>query len=657
MNFKKKLQAAMPKMIGNPMASAMAMASVGVSTLNTKKGQKPKNATKGKKKVAVKKSKIVSKKQKKQMEVMKRICQSAYGTYIRGVTTVSARYIGHPAVAIPASEMIKTMMEEAAPPVSRPFVTITSEQMNSLKIEERKGEKEYIKTKDKSEERERLPFSKPIRDMGLLWNRMWGYEDDAPVAGQPFYDIVELYGDFKRATNDFSDYLEKEINDWAKGLDEDYKNRELAKPASMRSDFGDAITGLTSGKEDNLSFGGKAGAFLRGLIVDGCGKLLIKDTLLAASSPCDTAKSVMETVKLVEDMDEEDFSKIAKEIKTTWDEASEEEKLNYTGQAGAIVADFLIAKKLKLSKQVKVVETGVTAGSKVDNLLEAGAKASSKADDITEAGTKVISKVDDIAEIGVQAGSKADDVVEAGAKASSKANDATKAGAKANSKADDVAEAGAQAGSKADDIVEAGAKANSKANDTAKAAGQTTALTVVKDNSGTNGSGVKISGEKPNSNIDDIRTKVIESNSMGKDKISTSNAVNETKVDNTESINEIKTKWWHKNYVDNLSDTQILLGVKQSEKGLSTLGSATRENVMFAGKAWVGNSYKEILDTSGNLIGYSSSDGMRAFRIQYKPKEGMWRANFQENVMVNNPYPNPGQHSSQLKNVHIDILD
>ena len=37
--------------------------------------------------------------------------------------------------------------------------------------------------------------------------------------------------------------------------------------------------------------------------------------------------------------------------------------------------------------------------------------------------------------------------------------------------------------------------------------------------------------------------------------------------------------------------------------------------------------------------------------------EGMWRANFQENIMVNNQYPNPGQHSSQLKNVHIDILD
>lgn len=334
------------------------------------------------KKTTVRKSKILSKKQKQQMEVMERICQSSYGTYIRGATTVAARYIGYPAV-----------------------------------------------------------------------------EDDAPVAGQPFYDIVELYGDFKRATNDFSDYLEKEINDWAKGLDEDYKNRELAKPASMRSNFGDAITGLTSGKEDNLSFGGKAGAFLRGLIVDGCGKLLIKDTLLAASSPCDTAKSVMETVKLVGDMDEEDFSKIAKEIKTTWDEASEEEKLNYTGQAGAIVADFLIAKKLKLSKQVKVVETGVTASSKVDNLLEAGVKASSKMDDIAEAGAK--------------------------------------------------------ASSKADDVVETGAKASSKANDTAKTAGQTTAITVVKENSGVNGhDNVKFSEKKPNTNVDEVKVINMENNKI-----------------------------------------------------------------------------------------------------------------------------------------------
>ena len=117
------------------------------------------------------------------------------------------------------------------------------------------------------------------------------------------------------------------------------------------------------------------------------------------------------------------------------------------------------------------------------------------------------------------------------------------------------------------------------------------------------------------------------------------------------------SRWWHKGYVDNLSDIQMILGVNQSEKGLSTLGSATRENAISAGKAWVGENYNLIRDNAGNVLGYSSADGMRAFRIQYKPKECMWRANFQENIMVNNPYPNPGQHSSQLKNVHIDILE
>ena len=67
--------------------------------------------------------------------------------------------------------------------------------------------------------------------------------------------------------------------------------------------------------------------------------------------------------------------------------------------------------------------------------------------------------------------------------------------------------------------------------------------------------------------------------------------------------------------MDNLSDTQMLLGVKRSDKGLLTLGSATRENAMSAGKAWVGDNYNVIKDNAGNVLGYSSADGMRAFRI------------------------------------------
>lgn len=97
--------------------------------------------------------------------------------------------------------------------------------------------------------------------------------------------------------------------------------------------------------------------------------------------------------------------------------------------------------------------------------------------------------------------------------------------------------------------------------------------------------------------------------------------------------------------------------MKDSGKGLSTIGSTTRNNALSAGKSWVGDSYKEILGANGEIIGYSSTDGMRAFRIQYKPKEGMWGANFQENIMVRNPQLNPGWHTSQLKNVHVDILD
>ena len=136
----------MPKMLGNPIATAVAMISVGVSVLKAKKGKKVTKATKNKKKATVKKSKIVSKKQKKQMEVMERVCQSAYGIYIRGVTTVAARYIGHPAVAIPASEMVKTMMDEAAPKVNY-LVQLETGPKKENAIKEQKEDKilEYAK--------------------------------------------------------------------------------------------------------------------------------------------------------------------------------------------------------------------------------------------------------------------------------------------------------------------------------------------------------------------------------------------------------------------------------------------------------------------------------------------------------------------------------
>lgn len=91
------------------------------------------------------------------------------------------------------------------------------------------------------------------------------------------------------------------------------------------------------------------------------------------------------------------------------------------------------------------------------------------------------------------------------------------------------------------------------------------------------------------------------------------------------------------------------------DKGLATVGSATEDVAINTGKAWVGEGYKAITDNAGNIIGYSSSDGMRAFRMQYKPKEGIWRANFTENYKYINEQG--ATKIKELKNVHIDILD
>jgi hypothetical protein len=101
--------------------------------------------------------------------------------------------------------------------------------------------------------------------------------------------------------------------------------------------------------------------------------------------------------------------------------------------------------------------------------------------------------------------------------------------------------------------------------------------------------------------------------------------------------------------------------VKQSPKGLSTLGSTTREQALSAGKAWAGEGAKAILDKkTGELIGYKSTDGMRAFRMQFKPKENMFRANFQENTMVRTEFNYYDFEKSwapkEIRNVHIDII-
>ncbi|MEG7336175.1 ribonuclease YeeF family protein [Bacillus sp. 0102A] len=117
------------------------------------------------------------------------------------------------------------------------------------------------------------------------------------------------------------------------------------------------------------------------------------------------------------------------------------------------------------------------------------------------------------------------------------------------------------------------------------------------------------------------------------------------------SKGSVNSKWWHPGYVDNISSTQTVIGIKNSPKGLSTLGSSTRENALDAGKGWVGEGAEKMYDKAGNFLGYKSVDKMRAFRLQYKPKENMWRANFTENEIT------VVGSKTELRNVHVDILD
>ncbi|MFC7560456.1 hypothetical protein ACFQY3_18140 [Paenibacillus farraposensis] len=98
-------------------------------------------------------------------------------------------------------------------------------------------------------------------------------------------------------------------------------------------------------------------------------------------------------------------------------------------------------------------------------------------------------------------------------------------------------------------------------------------------------------------------------------------------------LNQSGTKYYNPNYVYNMSSTDMVLGAKNAPKGLSTMGGATRADAMEAGKAWVGPGAKPITNGNGEIIGYSSQDALRAFRLQYKPKEGRVRANFTENTL------------------------
>lgn len=96
------------------------------------------------------------------------------------------------------------------------------------------------------------------------------------------------------------------------------------------------------------------------------------------------------------------------------------------------------------------------------------------------------------------------------------------------------------------------------------------------------------------------------------------------------------------------SFVRMITGIRDALKGKGDfgLGKATRKEAVEMGKAWVGKNYQ--VKSVGNHIIWKSNNGMRQFRMDYKPKLGKTQANFQRTN---------GTTKSFEHNGHLDITN
>ena len=477
MNFKKKLQAAMPKMIGNPLSVATAMVSFALSVV---KGQKAKKATKGKKKTTVRKSKIMSKKQ--QMEVMERICQSAYGTYIRGATTVAARYIGHPAVAIPASEMVKTMMDEVAPPIHK-YHVVTPKEKKKIDIKEDALNIMLIFADSDLERKEKKTTVSFKND--TEWAMFNGFIRSVQYLNNKYHPEI------RKA----SEELQQKKDNWIKESVEFARRVCIEYPeyATMTNKLLYNIpideTKLNNEEKVELMLSGFASGF-------------IKDSALGLNGLADAAIYPIDTMEVLTspDIASVAWDGMTRDIKADWKEGTIQGKSEAVGRTASVTLPFLGV----ISKITKATGTaGKLTGTAAREAAERAAQ--------------------EAAERAAQ---------EAAERATQEATERA---------AQEAAERAAQEAAErtAQETTERAGKEVSQ--EVAERARKTDNSIPVKrgDNSGANSSGVKISGEKPKTDVGEVKVTGAGSNNVVKDKMPTNNAVNKTNVSEVEISSNI----------------------------------------------------------------------------------------------------------------------
>ncbi len=557
--FNKALQAAMPKMLGNPLSVATAMVSFALSVV---KGQKAKKATKSKKKATVRKSKIVSKKQKQQKEARQRVCQSAYGTYIRGVTTVAARYIGHPAVAIPASEMIKTMMDEVAPPINK-YCVIHTEQKQKIEtndivqiaqiyknaIEERK---QYLKDKKR--------YIPTVNDY-LLTGYNGTIQSVQYLMDKYCPELGETLDNIKAKKAEMISYFYE-------------NNRQIYIKNPEKGTIFDKILFDVPIDETNMNIFEKTE-----VAIDGVVSGFLKDVASEANAVVDMTLSPLDTAEALTSPGALTLGTVwnglTEDVVNDWKKGTIQGKTEAVGRTISIVAPIEILKAAEIiGKGTKVAGTLGKTANVVDTVVDVAKRATDVADpaiDITKGIADVANPVVDLTKKITDAGDTAVDITKGLEEAKdglantgknftdniTKKFESTNSAKKPFIETDDVLQ------KKPDKTPEQKPKEvpEQKPNETPeqntkKPSETDDIITVEKGNSGVNGhDNVEFSGAKPKSNINDVKTTEKCNNEKCNNKpdgIKTTKDSSTVSKENTINLNDDNSKV-HQNAIASLS--------------------------------------------------------------------------------------------------------
>ncbi len=499
------------------------------------------------------------------MEVMERICQSVYGTYIRGATTIAARYIGHPAVAIPASEMVKTMMDEVAPPINK-YCVIHTEQKQKIEtndivqiaqiyknaIEETK---QYLKDKKL--------YIPTVNDYlltgynGTIQSVQYLMDKYCPELGETLDNIkakkAEMISYFYENNRqiyiknpEIGTVFDKMLFD----VPIDEKNMNVFEKAEV------AMDGVASGFLKDVASGANA-------VVD------------MTLSPLDTAEALTSPGALTLGTI---WNGMTEDIKNDWQKGTIQGKSETIGRVISIISPIEILKSTgvigkgtkvagTLGKGANVVGATVDATKGLADVADAAVditKGIANVGDTMVDLTKGITNVGDmtvdltkaIADVGDTTVDLAKGIVDVedtvvditrgleetkGGLANTGKNftdDITKKFESTNSAKKPFIETDDVLQKKPDKTPEQKPKETSEQNETIKASDD--GITVKRgDNSGANSSGVKISGEKPKTDVGEVKVTGAGSNNVVKDKMPTNNAVNKTNVSEVEISSNI----------------------------------------------------------------------------------------------------------------------